>query len=373
MKKFIKILKAEYKRLFTDAGAVLILVVGAIAYPIVYSIPYAHEILRDVPVALVDFDNSELSREAIRQINADDGVEVKTRPVSIESAKEQFYKDIVKSYIIIPKDFEKNLKRGEAASISLYTDSAFLIAYKQVAGALQEVSSNLGSKVEIGKLMKQGLSKDAAKRKVLPFTFVPVALFNPSGGYASYIYPVVLILIMQQTMLVGIGLVGGGQREKGFKYTHIKRMILAKTLCYVSLYLVYSVFYFFFLPVILSYKVTFNFGTWVILLPFLTSVALLGQNFVYFFKEREYSIICLAALSLPLLFLPGFIWPKEAIPAWINAGAYFIPTTSAIDALIKMNQMDASFWQIQKDFYILLLLCIFYGTTAYFIAKKIYK
>ncbi len=373
MKKFIKILKAEYKRLFRDPGAVLILVIAVFAYPIVYSIPYAHEVLRDIPVAVVDFDNSELSRYAIRQIDADDGVEVKTRPLSVEDAKKQFYADVVKSYIIIPADFERNLKRNENTSISLYTDTAFLITYRQVASALQAVSSNLGAKIEIAKLMKQGFNADQARRKVLPFTFVPIALFNPSGGYASYIYPVVLILIMQQTMLVGIGLVGGTQREKKFKYTHINRMILAKTLCYVSLYLMYSVFYFFFLPVILSYKVTFNFGTLLILLPFLISTALLGQNFIYFFREREYSIICLATLSLPLLFLPGFIWPKEAMPLWINLVAYFIPTTSSTDALIKMNQMDASFWQVQKDFYVLVFLCIFYYVTAYFIARKIYK
>ena len=41
-----------------------------------------------------------------------------------------------------------------------------------------------------------------------PVEILPVPLFNPTGGYASYIVPAAFILILQQTLLMGAAALG---------------------------------------------------------------------------------------------------------------------------------------------------------------------
>lgn len=81
----------------------------------------------------------------------------------------------------------------------------------------------------------------------------------------------------------------------------------------------------------------------------------------------------LVVTSLPLIFLPGFVWPKEAMPLWLIVGSKFIPATSAMDGLTRVNQMGANFSQVQGDFWILIALCILYFALACQAIKKLCK
>ena len=94
-------MKSEYRRFFHDSGSVLIMVIGVIAYSIFYSIPYSNEVLQDVPIAVVDMDNTELSREFTQRLDANDNVEVVRKTVDVNEAQHLFYsnqKDLLKYY-----------------------------------------------------------------------------------------------------------------------------------------------------------------------------------------------------------------------------------------------------------------------------------
>ncbi len=59
------------------------------------------------------------------------------------------------------------------------------------------------------------MTRDQALAARDPLPVVDRPLYNPAEGYASYIVPSILVLILQQTLLIGIGLLGGTAREQG--------------------------------------------------------------------------------------------------------------------------------------------------------------
>ena len=77
--------------------------------------------------------------------------------------------------------------------------------------------------------------------------------------------------------------------------------------------------------------------------------------------------------SLIFIFLPGLIWPKEAIPQVVNIIASFIPATYSVDGIIKVNQMNATFWDIKFNFIWLIALSILYYLLSIKIINKKYK
>ena len=388
----IKICKDELKIIFTDAGCLLVMVGAIFMYSIFYMMPFSNQATREVPIGIIDNDSSAMSREFVRDLNSTEYVKVENDFTDINQAKKEYYKNKIQAFIVIPKDFERDIKRGKPSYVSTYTDSAFMIIYKQVATAVATLATEFGAKIEVGTLMKKGVPKDTAIKLVMPFDLVQTPLFNPIGSYQNYIYPMVLILLLQQTMIIGACMIGSTLREKinGIRirekdgsvklykldsitpYTNNPvEIVLGKAFAYSGLYFIYAMLYFLIFPSFVVYDMTYNIlPMLLILIPYLLSCAFLGQGLVYFLSKREVSFFILVSSSVPLIFLPGFVWPKEAIPVLLNTVSKLIPFEPACDGLIKINQFGANFSQVQHDFWILIGLCVIYFIFACAAVKK---
>ena len=374
MKKFLEIIKDEFNKFIKDPAITLIMIIGVIAYPLFYAIPYSTEVIREAPISVVDMDNSQLSREFIRNIDATDSIKVISKTTTNIEAEKDFYKDEIKGFINIPKDFEKNIKQGKQTNLSLYVDSSYMIIYKAIYSKTMETALEMGAKIEIAKMIKQGIPTQKAIAIKQPFEFIQVPLYNIAGGYATYAYPMILILIMHQTLLLGLLIRLATRKERKEPYCEdIKQIpmnIFARVSFYVLLYLVYSLVFFLIYPNLINYPMSYNvIPLFLMLIPLYYSVGFFAHTISPIFKEREIPILFVVATSLIFIFLPGLIWPKEAIPQAINILSSFIPATYSVDGIIKINQMNATFWDIKSNFIWMITLSFLY----FFIAIKIFK
>ena len=377
MIKFFKIVKSEWKNFINDSGAILIMVVGVIAYPLFYSMPYSTEVVKDVPIGVIDFDNTNLSRTFTRELNTSDSVEVKANPISKSEAEKLFYQNKIRGFVIIPKDFEKDILRGKQSTVELFADSSYVIIYKAVYSGTLQTALTLGARIEVGKLIKKGLSKQLAMTLKQPFQFVQIPLYNAAGGYETYVYPSILVMILHQTLIVGLGLLQGTRNE--LKETYCKKekdipiVIFGICTTYVILYLFYSIIIFLVFPAIFNYPMAYNIiPLFLLLIPMFYAATFFANTIAYFFKTRESTLLILVVTSLIFIFLPGFIWPKESMPTLLNIIAMFVPATSGVDGIIKINQMGGTFWNVRYDFLCLIFLCVLYFISANFVIKKSY-
>ena len=378
MKNFFSIIKSEFNYFLHDAGAMLIMVVGVVVYSLFYAMPYSSEVVKDAPIAVIDLDRTNLSREFTKNLNTTDYVEVVSTPTSLQEAEKDFYKCKTRGIVIIPKDFERDILRGRQSTIALYADTSYLIIYKSVYTGTVQTAVNMGARIEIGKLMKSGVPKQLALNLKQPFEFVQIPLYNAAGGYETYVYPSILVMILHQTLIVGIGLMQGTRNELRERYckkeNEIPITLFARCTTYVLLYLFYSLIVFLIFPAIFVYPMAYNIiPLFALLIPMYYAAAFFSNTISYFFKTRESALLILVVTSLIFIFLPGFIWPKESIPQIINIFAEFIPATSGVDGIIKINQMNGSFWDIKYNFLWLIFLCIFYFMLSYKIMKSKFK
>lgn len=375
MKKFFKIIKTEFYNFFHDSGAMLIMILGVFAYSLVYSIPYASEVVKEVPTGIVDMDRTVMSREFVRNLNVSDSVKVVSNPFSIEEAQKEFYKDKIRGFVVIPKDFEKDIKNGHQAVISLYADTSYMIIYKSLYSGVAQTALETGAKIEIAKLIKRGIPKQMAITLKKPFEFVQTPLYNAAGGYKTYIYPVVLILILHQTLLVGIGLMQGTINElKGYfcrNKKHIPFILFGKCSAYVLLYMFYSLIIFLIYPALFNYPMSYNiFPLFVMLVLLFYAATFFAYTVSYIFQTRESALLILVVTSLIFVFIPGLIWPRESMPMFVNIASFFIPATSAIDGITKINQMGATLWDIRYDILCLAFLCFLYFNLSIRVLSK---
>lgn len=390
-----KIFLSELKLIFKDHGSFLIMAFAIVLYSLFYTIPFSMQTVRNVPIGVIDNDNSSFSREFIRDLNATEYVQIVKHEKSIEEANNDYYKNTIRAFVLIPRDFEKNIKQGKPSFISSYADSSFLIIYKQVATVVSQLAKEAGTKIEVKALMQKGISKNNAIKAVLPFEIIQNPLYNPIGSYQNYVYPLVLVLILHQTMIIGVNILGCTIKEKmngiyinadGKKeFVKINKfnefsdnpieIVLGKSCAYVLPYLIYASIYFLIFPSFVVYQMNYShlLTMFSFLLLYLFTTSFFAQTLISVFPTRESSFFIMVASSLPLMFLTGFIWAKESIMPVILYASKLIPFITASDGIIRINQMGADLLDIYQDFIILFILCIIYFCTACMTVKVIQK
>ena len=395
MKRFGLALVDELRAMLLDPGVVLVVVGALVLYAAFYPIPYRAQVLKEVPVVVVDEDQSDLSRKLVRLVDAHELLKVTGDAPSMGEAERRVQSGEAGGVLAIPYGFEKKIRRGEQTSVAAYTDASYFLIYRQVlTGALESVGT-LSAGIEIKRLEAQGLTPSQAMKARDPLPMVTRPLFNPAEGYASYVVPAVLVLILQQTLLVGMGMVVGTRREKGRSkesgvasqesvgsQAEIRETsgatrpagslatLLGKATAYLALYLVHTLLYF----GVVYHLYGFNqrADAWSLLLftlPFLLAVIFLGLSVRGLFRSREMAMQVLLFTSLPAIFLAGFAWPPEAIPTWLVAASRLLPSTSAIAGSVRMTQMGATLQDVRVEWLFLWGLAGAYFVTAWMAEK----
>ncbi len=361
----------EFRLIRKDFGALLILLIAVLIYPIIYSFVYYPGTLTNVPIAVVDVDQTPLSRKATQMLDAAPQLNVKNVCSSMEEAKQLFWDENVNGIVYIPKHFEKSIYDGTPEKLGVYCDGSYFLIYKEtLIGALKSIKTLSGG-IEIKKMMVKGVSRPKAFIKQTPIHLEMNQLFNPNSSYSTYVVAGLILVIIQQTLLIGIGLVAGSRREErkkkvcliqyipnGFFWT----VVLGRTGVYLIISLINIVFNF----VLLSHWFNLPFqGNFIdvlyIMLPFILSTTFLGIMISQVFKEREHAIIFLAFLSPLILFLTGLSWPHFMIPDLLNWIANILPTTHIVPAYIRLRTMGVPFQYVTHEFYSLwILTCIYF-------------
>ncbi len=369
MKRFWKITKTEFISIFKDGGAMLILFGAMLIYGTLYPLIYAPQVVREFPVAVVDLDNTPPSRKLVRMLDATPQADVRYSAQSLDEAKALFLDRKIYGVLYIPEGYEKRILAGEQNHVSLYADGGYFLLYSDFLGAVGAVVGTAGAEVQVGTLMAGGLNRQQAEWTAMPVAYDVDMLYNPYGGYATAILPPVLILIAQQLLLVGIGMVGGTWYEKGtwrkFRDYSATRLTFAKATAYLFLYIPLMLYIFSFQYKFFGYPMNGNHvDLLLIFLPYLLSVIFLGLTLGALFRKRETSMMMLIVTSVFFLIVSGISWPKEGMPEWIYALGRMVPSSSGIDALVRIRTMGGSLSDVVPEAVTLWALTGVYGLTA---------
>ena len=213
-----------------------------------------------------------------------------------------------------------------------------------------------------------------------PVLIQDVKLFNPQGGFTSFLIPAVLILVVQQSLLLGVGTMTGSERDRRRKkllvpvnkhFYHPLRVVLGKAFVYLAIYMVMSYWVFFIVPRLFNMtQVGMRGELMLFLFPFLLACVFFAMTMSFLSQEREMPFLIFVFTSVPLMFISGISWPKSAIPEyWVYFGKLF-PSSYGIDGFVKMNNAGATLSDVWPEIQGLCILLCFYFIVAYLLYKN---
>ena len=364
----------ELKTILKDKGAMLIFFLAVLAYPLIYSIAYKNNVVRDIPVTVVDLDNSASSRQMIRMFGATKEIEVAQEAGSLHEARQLFWDGNSKGVILIPEGFEKNLLKGLQTSVSVYCDASYFLIYKETLSATIQAAGTFSAGVEIKRLMAAGSGGEQAMQLRDPMPAKFYNLYNPAGSYGSYVMPGIILIILQQTLLIGIGMIGGAGKERrnnqlvkpGIRVKEgMFSVVFGKGLAYFMIYLPNIAFTLIYLPKWFGFPDKGSFAdVCILLVPYLFSVIFLGLMISMLFRRREHSIMTLVFVSPIVLFVSGLSWPETSIPPLLNHLSHIFPSTSMIPAFLRIRSMGVPVTDVKPELLFLLVQMIVYFVMA---------
>ena len=376
----------ELQLIFSDVGVMILIFAVPFIYPVLYSFIYYPEVVRDLPIAVIDMSHSSESRKFIRDIDATPDLKVTTGSVSMKEAILMFKKREIRGIVQIPESFSSDIALQRQTTISAYADMEFFLYYKAMLSGVSFVALETGNKIQIKNLMNSGLTQNQAEITAEPAKFIDNAMANQAGGFASYGIPAALILIIQQTLIIAIGILAGTARERHIFGTLVPmdrkrmgalRLVTGKAAAYFIIYALLCVYMLGMIPEWFGYGQSAGFIQLIALItPFILSSIFLGLTLSVIFKNRESAMMLYLFTSIPLLFLSGIIWPLSNFgKIWLLVREIF-PSSNAIFGYIKMNSLGATIFETRKEIMTLwiqtgiyfLTACITYGYQVNFSA-----
>ena len=337
------------KQVFKDEGVLIFFILVPLLYPLLYSWAYNNEVVQDAPVVAVDQSHSSLSRDFLRRCDGTQGVKIVAYAADMEEAKEVMRQQGARGIIFIPSEFSDQLNRMEQTHVSIYTDMSGILYYKQILITTTNISLDLGADLQLMKLGNYTTREDEISTAPLQYEDIP--MFNPAGGYGSFLLPAVLVLILQQTLILGIGLSAGTAREENKHealipisrhYNGIFRIVFGKSICYFMIYAVIGSYITMVIPLLFHFPQLLHLKDLVaIMIPYLLACIFFGMTLSAMVRYRENVILLIVFTSLPLLFLCGISWPGSAIHGAWKGISYLFPSTFGVNAFVKMNNMGA--------------------------------
>ncbi len=345
--------------IFSDVGIVMMLVIAPVVYGFFYPWPYNSEVVHNVPVAVVDYDHSRLSNTLVRYANTNPRLQVQIVD-NEQVAKQAMWQQQIAGYMIIPQGLEKKVASGKQAKVSVAGNGGFFLLNKNVMLGFSEAVGTTSAMIEIKKDVAQGQFYQSAITSTQKIKLNILPLFNPTEGYGAYVVPSVTMLIIQQIILMGAGMLVGTWFENNRHHASISGWC-GRVASISLIAMLIACFYYGWVFSIHDYTSGQNlWGSLLFLLIYCPTIASLGCLVGMILRGRERSLQLLIFSSLPIFFLSGLPYPMAMIPEPLQYLAMLLPSTYGIHASLQLNQMGASISQVANLLYPLVILFVIY-------------
>lgn len=370
----------ELRKTVSDVGVLVFFIVVPLLYPLLYAYLYGRETVREVPVVAVDDCRSTTSREFLRKCDATPDLKIVSYCADMEEARNVIHNHKAYGIIQVPRELDKTLADGHQATINLYCDMSGLLYYKAMLSGCTMVSLDMNRDIQMVRL--GGMSDHEKEVMTMPIENEYVTMFNPANGFQAFLIPAVLILVLQQTLVLGVAMMAGTEHERrrkgdlilGHEYDNPISVLGGKGLAYLlvygftATYVLCLVPWFFHMPQLWQLPTLVAF-----IIPFLLASIFFAISISFFVRDRESCFLLFVFVSVPLIFMSGISWPTSNMPTFWRVLAQIFPSTHAVNGFARISTAGALLQDVRYESIALWIQTAVYFMTSLLIYERLYR
>lgn len=380
-KGFTAVFVREVRRIFTIKDLFLICLIAPLAYGAVLSSVYYSHRVQKVAVGVVDDDRTQLARTFVRYADATENIRIAGRYADPEAATRAILEGRIAGFLYIPRDFSSQIKQGQDAYSLLSIDASNFLLSNPVMQSLTEVAGTLSAGILTDHLRKTGAGGARARTVTQPVLLDARIVYNPQLNYSHFFLPGLMLVIIQQVMLIGIGFSVVDEREElrgGEMFLLAGRnylaLLLGKLLPYVMLNLVLGILFVFGVLPLYGIAAQGNVpGIILFMALFIGATSAFGFMLASCFRNVVMVYTVLMFYSMPTFLFSGFSWPAYALPLPVRLLSYLFPSTYSLESFRLMVLGGVPFATVLPNAAALVVFNLACLTATFVIFRRIFR
>lgn len=312
---------------------------------------FSQGIARDLPIAVVDLEHSRLSRMLTRELNATPTLDVVNTSLSITDAKTALINNELYAYLVIPKNFDRDILLANPPQVSTFYNSQYILVGKLINSAVLQAHATFNAQVGvISQLSKKNKTLESALANTVTVQTQITPLFNRNTNYAQFLVTAIVPALWQIFIVVTTILaLTANHRIYG-----LKRMVSDKPLLSVTrFFLFYLPFYLLLGFAFLSwFYIGLDFPLEGSLLPLvyaqlLTAFACISVAALFFFLTLDpaRAMSFAGAFTAPSFAFMGITFPVSDMSSVASLWRNFLPISHYIEAQVSQVSYGVTVWQ----------------------------
>lgn len=187
---------------------VLMIVLPVVSFAF-FALLFNQGAIRNIPIAVLDEDNTTLSRKVAQMIN-DTPTALVARDIQSMAEGERLIREgKIMAVVQIPAFFEKNILSNSQTHLESYVSGTNITVNGLLSKDIQTAVTTFTGGIQLQVLMKQGLTQRQAMAQLMPVRFDRHVLFNPHINYGYYLspsfMPMMLMIFVVMVTIFSIG------------------------------------------------------------------------------------------------------------------------------------------------------------------------
>ena len=380
MNKFTRLLRIEFKRIFSNDVLLAIFFGAPILYGFLFGYVYQQAKVIDLPIVIVDQDRSPTTDKIIDAFDDNEGLLVSEVRFTAGDIISKMPTEQYAAIITLPSNFEADVLQKKHPEIRVDLNMANILNANTASNNIQSVLMTLNAGMEVEGLKKQGMHPAQALSSFESFKINFNKLYNSTGNYVTFMLPGLLAGIMQQIIFLAMALVFSRDFEDGYfgklvkeSKSSVYHIGLKATPFLLMLPLVWLAVSLFF-PYFNIEASVFNFPMLVLATLLTLASMAIGMLFSIAIPSQLKATELLMVISTPAFILSGFTWPTMAIPQAITNIAPFIPLIQFLSGFRKIAFYGGNLSSVKSEIGMLVLITLVsFVAMAILLQFKIYR
>ncbi len=331
----LAVTKREIDRIMRNPAYRFLLLAGPIIGISLLFFIFHKGVSRDLPIAVVDRDNSTLSIKITNALDASSDTKVILQTPNIFQAKDMLEEGIVEAIVLIPFETEKSVLQGMEAPVPVYINGTNVLMAGLLQRSILTTVKTISGGIQLKKLGMTGKNEQQAMARIVPVNAQRHLLFNPYTNYSYFLNSALVYVMLFVFVLLSSIYTLGNELKRGTGLSLLEASGNSVRLAIVGKLLPYTVIFSGFAIAIniVLYKVEglpLEGNFWLIFIgQFVTVLTyqLMGLIFVGTTINLRLSLSLASAYSMMAITFSGLTFPLEAMPKAAQIFASLFPFT----------------------------------------------
>ncbi|WP_225181573.1 ABC transporter permease [Pectobacterium aroidearum] len=305
-------------------------------------------IVRELPIGLVDLDNSTMSRQFARALHASPSFNLNHQFPAVAEGSSSLRGGEIYALVVIPRHFERDIRQGTLPTVTVWNNGQFVLVAKVINSSLALVAGTFNGQIAVVQALAQGAAVPEAKGLAVPIGGQITALFNQNSNYAQFLLNAIIPSIWSILLaLYGMNTLAREDRHGTLWVPENRAAIGSKFLTHWLIGWAWGGLWSYGLYSLLDYPLN---GSALLLVVSIGVTAgacvALGMAFYALIRDPARTVSIVGALMAPGLAFMGITFPAAAMETFATFWRQLLPVAHYGDIAIAITSYGAGIMQI---------------------------